>query len=374
MKKVLRIVGIICLILLIAVGALLAYLSLTEYKPNDQEELQGEGSGTKKIGIGEELTVLTYNIGYGALDHAHDFFMDGGSDVNAESKQQVLENMQGIASTVYSTKADVTFLQEVDRDSHRSCNIDEASYLQAAFPGTSMTYATNFRCGFIPYPLPPIGKVEGGIVTLNQFEVTEAARVSLPVSFSWPIRVGQLKRCLLVERVPMEDSDRELVLINLHLEAYDDGEGKEKQTEQLFSLLQEEYEKGNYCIAGGDFNSIFDETVLEKYPLKDTEHFVPGKIDISSLGEGWRYCIDDTTPTSRLLNERYKPASNKTQYYVIDGFIVSPNIEVSSTETLDLEFENSDHNPVLLTAKLAKDEDNMVDKEEEQSEKSADAE
>ena len=63
---------------------------------------------------------------------------------------------------------------------------------------------------------------------------------------------ANLKRCLLVSYVPLEGSDKQLVLVNLHLEAYDDGEGKAAQTEMLMDFLTGEYEKGNYIIAGED--------------------------------------------------------------------------------------------------------------------------
>ena len=52
-----------------------------------------------------------------------------------------------------------------------------------------------------------------------------------------------LKRCLLIERLPIENSDKELVLINLHLEAYDEGEGKAKQTAIVKSREQIRIEK-----------------------------------------------------------------------------------------------------------------------------------
>ena len=38
--------------------------------------------------------------------------------------------------------------------------------------------------------------------------------------------------------------------------------------------------------------------------------------------------------------------------YVIDGFLISPNVTVESVQTVDEGFENSDHNPVLLTVSL----------------------
>ena len=136
------------------------------------------------------------------------------------------------------------------------------------------------------------------------------------------------------------------MIVNLHLEAYDDGEGKAAQTQQLTNLLIEEYEKGNFVIAGGDFNQFFAGSNQE---IKPTSQWVPGYLD--ALPEGWDYLYDDTTPTCRLLNQPYDPASDLTQYYVIDGFIVSPNLQVLSVETLDEGFTYSDHNPVLLQVK-----------------------
>lgn len=52
--------------------------------------------------------------------------------------------------------------------------------------------------------------------------------------------MANLKRCLLVSRISVEGTDREFVLVNLHLEAYDDGEGKIAQTRQLAALLEAE--------------------------------------------------------------------------------------------------------------------------------------
>lgn len=83
--------------------------------------------------------------------------------------------------------------------------------------------------------------------------------------------------------------------------------------------------------------------------IKPTSQWVPGYLD--ALPEGWDYLYDDTTPTCRLLNQPYDPESDLTQYYVIDGFIVSPNLQVLSVETLDESFTYSDHNPVLLQVK-----------------------
>ena len=200
----------------------------------------------------------------------------------------------------------------------------------------------------------PIGKVNSGLLSISRYQVAEAERISLPCPFTWPLRIANLKRCLLVTYLPIEGSDQKLVLVNLHLEAYDSGEGKIAQTKQLREFIQSEYQKGNYVIAGGDFNQVFPRS-LDHYPNTHPELWTPGTLDYDMLPEepGWQLVSDLSSPTCRLLNQPYDPGDTlNTQYYVIDGFIISPNIQLDLVETLNAGFENSDHNPVRLQVTL----------------------
>ena len=350
-----RIIGVFLILIFIAVaagGALVGFLTLREYKPADTEAVEILAEGTKTVKMGDTISLLTFNTGYGALDSEHDFFMDGGSDVNGDSEEQIMRNVDGISKIIADSDADVVFLQEVDVDSNRSKHINEAELYYTLRDDDSHAYATNFRCDFIPYPLPPIGKVESGVVTLNRFNAAEAERISLPTTYTWPERMCQLKRCLLLERVPIEGSDKELVLINLHLEAYDDGDAKVAQTKLLASVLNSEYEKGNYCIAGGDFNQALPSVDTSLYPVINDEHFKAGVVDSSLFPEGWSFPADDSVPTARLLNKPYDSSDANTQYYMLDGFITSPNVRVEGVTTLDEGFTYSDHNPMLLKVTL----------------------
>ena len=101
-------------------------------------------------------------------------------------------------------------------------------------------------------------------------------------------------------------------------------------------------EKGNYVIAGGDFNQSFPGT-LDTYPIRDPEKWTPGVLENAMLPEGWQFACDISTPTCRLLDQPYSPAC---QLYVIDGFILSPNVRLESVQTQDLNFENSDIPPI----------------------------
>ena len=161
-----------------------------------------------------------------------------------------------------------------------------------------------------------------------------------------------MKRCLLVNYLPIEGTNKQLVMVDLHLEAYDSGEGKIAQTKQLMGFLQKEYEKGNYVIAGGDFNQVFPGS-LELYPNTHPDLWLPGVLEEASLPEGFQFAYDLTTPSCRLLNQPYDPSDTvNTQYYVIDGFILSPNVQLDEVKVLDEGFANSDHNPVQLQVTL----------------------
>lgn len=344
--KILKALGILLAVVLAAAAGLVGYLSLTEYRPDDVETVEViQAARRNEVQVGTRLDVLTFNTGYGSLGRDQDFFMDGGKMVRPDSIADTEKNMNGILSALTAYNADVYMLQEVDFDSYRSFYINQGEYYRHGL-SMNMASALNFKCEFVPFPWPPIGKVEGGLVTYTALNVTQATRESLPVPFQWPMRMANLKRCLLIERVPVAGADKELVLINLHLEAYDDGEGKAAQTRQLMEILQAEYRNGNYVIAGGDFNQTFEGGDL--YPVLDASLWQPGKLYDADLPTGFRYVYDASSPTCRLLNKPYAGDRANTQLYVIDGFIVSDNLKVNHVETIDLNFAGSDHNPVLL--------------------------
>lgn len=348
-QSVLKAVGVIFCILILILGAGVGYLTIREYRPEAEEKISYPG-GSRKLEAGSSLSVLTFNTGYGGLDASEDFFMDGGKEVQPDNKEQVEANIAGISTVLQDNESDVYFLQEVDRNSKRSYYMDEMEAYEQAL-GLKGAFACNFKCVYVPYPLPPIGKVESGLVSFSNYEVSKAKRISLPESFTWPVKTCNLKRCMLETRLPVEGSEKELVLINFHLEAYDDGEGKIAQSKMLAKKLDEEYEKGNYVIAGGDFNQTF-EMLGGKYPKIEKEGWTPGIISQDSLPEHFSFAVDDAYPTCRLLNKPYTGDYETSQVYVLDGFIVSDNLTVEEVKVINEDFQYSDHQPVRLKVKL----------------------
>ena len=325
---------------------MIGYLSITEYSPGEIETLAVTMNPRPyTMPMGKRMVAVSWNIGYGGLGRNQNFFMDGGDMVRPDRKQDVEENLAGIVSGLSQQKADLYLIQEADVNSKRSYYIDQRAAMERGLMMGS-SYARNYQCDYVPFPWPPIGKVDSGLMNFSLYQVDEATRESLPVPFSWPIRLANLKRCLLVERMPVENSDKELVVINLHLEAYEDGAGRKKQTEMLMQILQAERRNGNYVVVGGDFNQTFPGAT--EYPILNEALWKPGALEGNELPEGFRYVFDSATPTCRLLNRNYSGNRKETQLFVIDGFILSDNVKVNHIQTIDLNFQHSDHNPVRL--------------------------
>ena len=351
-KRIAKVFIRLGIILLSLIALLLLFLTLTEYRPKDREEVSVNGEVHQSMPLDATINILSWNIGYGALGDNADFFMDGGEMVQTADRNQVNKNIFGIRNKIESINPTFIFLQEVDTSSTRSNHMNEYSSYKNYFTNYQSSFAYNFKVLYVPYPIPPIGLVNSGIATFSKYKINSSERVQLPSSFIWPISTANLKRCVLISRIPIDNSDKELILMNLHLEAYDHGKGKEKQTQALLELLQEEAKKGNYVIAGGDFNQVFSTIDKDKAKVKDGL-WKPGKIDVISFGDEWQFFMDTETPTCRSLDQPYVDVDKeKFQYYYIDGYIVSSNIAVDSIKTEDVGFIYSDHNPVILSAKL----------------------
>lgn len=366
MKRALKILMIFVIVIIVFSVGFILTLQIFEYRPEDITELSIENNPLDgdefHVDINEALTILTFNIGYASLSQTEDFAMDGGTKGRMDSKAEVEANLLGIKGIIESNPADIYLFQEVDIDSHRSYNINQLDYFNT-FLEMSSVLAYNYRCIFVPFPYTNpsqmMGKVNSGIVTFSNFYGESAQRHQLPGSFNWPISLANLKRAMMITKYPIKDSDKYLTVINVHLSAYDDGTMRLEEMEALKTLMLEEYDKGNYVIVGGDFNQTFPQAIIENgesdfeylFELKNDEFWQAFPMDGVWFEENdFSFGVDITTPSCRLLHQAYDTENpDNNQYYLIDGFIVSNNLNIDTVETLDENFVYSDHNPVKIT-------------------------
>ena len=326
------------------------FLTTVEYKPDSEEVLELTGEAKTQIRLNEEIDLVSWDIAYGGMGDNADYFRENGDGVKPASQERVSENLDNIYAWLEKNDADLILLQQVDSFSDRSFRYGEDKFF-AKLGERASAYAVNHICVYIAYPLPPIGTVQSGILTLSKYTISSSTRVALPLANKWPVRVMTAKHCLQVSRLPIEGSSKELVLVNVQLDTYGKQEAKDAQNEALRALLEEEAVKGNYVIAGGDFSQTFPD-FRDLYPVQE-DMWQPGEFDTSAFSSDFSFLMDGNVPSRRSLDQSYAegdPAS--FQYYVTDGFIVSANVEVQSLENVDLSFASSNHNPVCMTVIL----------------------
>lgn len=355
MKKILKIVAVVLALVIFLVALFLGYLTVFEYRPKAIEVLRVENPVQKKVEKNRIYTALTFNIGYASLGIDEDFVMDGGKKGKTDSLSVMTGYLDGIRNILSEKDADLYLIQEVDLKSRRSYYVNEvASIYETLGSSYTHTFAYNFKAQFVPFPVSftdYIGYVKSGLQTLSRFTIEDAERQQFPGSFSWPLRIANLKRAMAVHELPVAGSEKKLMIVNLHMSAYDgDGSLRTQEMNYLKSFLEEQQNLGNYVLAAGDFNQTFPEAVGVFPPIQDI--WVAYDMEKDVLPSGFSFAIDTNFPSCRLLNKPYDANDPTTQYYIIDGFIVSHNIEVISVTNQNHGFLYSDHNPVEIEFRL----------------------
>jgi endonuclease/exonuclease/phosphatase family metal-dependent hydrolase len=348
-KKILKALLIILLVALIGFIGLIVYAVISDYNPKEQE-IVFTGGRSENLNDTIEYSFLTWNIGYCGLDKDMDFFYDGGKKVFTP-REKCLANLTAVERFINQNDSiDFIFIQEIDKGSKRSYYMNEYDSLLKMPSGYYPSFGKNYDVFFVPVPpSSPIGKVLSGLAIYSMYRPLSSVRYAFPGKYGFPKQLFMLDRCFLVNRYPLENG-KELVIINTHNEAYDPGNIRKAQMAYLKEFLLNEYNNGNYIIAGGDWNQSppdfkpdFSENKVNTNQMMMTSDYLPPE---------WKWTYDNKTPSNRTILTAYDPSSTTTT--VIDFFLLSPNVSEISVKGINLNFENSDHNPVRMKVKLKK--------------------
>jgi endonuclease/exonuclease/phosphatase family metal-dependent hydrolase len=293
---------------------------------------------------GDELSVLSWNLGYGGLGADSDFIADGGKSFFPPSPQAVSRNIAGIIDTVKSIDADVYVFPEMAKPSPLNYWHDLLGAMRRIMTGTTRVFSADILTRWQPWPL----RFEHGLAMYSRKYV---GTVNVEPLTPEPDKIaGYISRAYSVRilRVQVEGKS-DWVILGVHLSAFDkNAEIRRKQLSEVMRYATVLHEQGSPVIVAGDFNLVLTPT---RFPsttaAKDLEwvHDFPAE----ALPAGWRIGADARVPSVRTNERAYVAGENYTT--VIDGFIVSPDVEIEGVETRDLGFKFSDHQPVLLKAK-----------------------
>ena len=338
------IITVVVILLLIPIS-LIAYLTITEYKP---EEIENARILKNNIAVKTKkaMTITTLNIGYASLDESQDFFVEGGKGSRCVTRDKTQSNLKNIVKILRQEDSDFYFLQEVDESCRRSCYTNQMRYLTKKFNDFNSSYASNYRVRYVPIPLlKPMGSVLSGILSLSKHKITRAKRHQLKGRESFFKRIFFLKRCMVVNTITCKDG-KKLILINIHLSAYDKGGYlRKQQIDHLIEYINELSKTNEHVIIGGDWNHLLDNS-LYKESMPDWVGLLPDTL----FETKYKIIYDKTINTVRSEDQPYVKGENFET--IIDGFLVSPAIEIVKVKATDYNFKYTDHNPVTITFKM----------------------
>ena len=359
-NKVLKGIGLGALVaigaLMLVVASYFMYVVLSYSRIQDNQALDIDaGAGHGVVALDTEYTVVTQNLGFGAYTADFTFFMDGGTQSRAASRESVIDCINQGADKVKESDPDFILFQEVDLDSTRSYHVDQYKMLRESFLGYSSCYAQNYDSAYLFWPLySPHGASKSSLATFSKYEITSSLRRSFPISESFS-KFLDLDRCYSVSRVKVENG-KELVIYNVHSSAYGGSdEIRAAQMTMLLSDMESEYKKGNYVVCGGDFNHDFTGDSVQRLNGESADYGWAQPFPSEFIPEGFSRCIDYKggilAPTCRNCDIPYKEGNF---VLVVDGFIVSDNVECIEVENVQTGFAYSDHTPVKMIFKLVK--------------------
>jgi len=342
---------LLLLVILTAIYFLIVIIvgTFTRYRPDDIETIS-QIEDSLFINHSSTYSALIWNIGYAGLGAEMDFFYEGGKKVR-DSEDNVRRNLYKITNWLkQNDTVDFILLQEVDINSKRSYSIDQLQHFNQVLEYHFPLFSANYNVKYVPVPtLRPLGKVHSGMLSFTRNAPSSSKRYSLPGDYSWPKNIFMPNRCFQINRYGLKFKNKELVLINIHNSAYDDGTLRKQQLDHLKDFLMEEENKGNFILVGGDWNQC-PPMFTPEFNLKNFDTVNVSYIPDNFLDSKWQWVYDPKKATNRRVTEPY--SEGKTLVTLIDFFLSSPNIEILKCKTIDMGFNYSDHQPVLLQFKL----------------------
>ncbi len=220
------------------------------------------------LGARGSLRVVSWNLQF-CGGRAEPYFYEGGTRVRVPAADQA-RALRGVVDVLRALDADVVLLQEVDRGSRRTDGADQLAVLLHDLPGYAAVSAAVHRNRFVPYPWPPLGRMNLHVATLSRSSPCLSSRISLPGLHEPKLRAWfNLHRALLTTGFRLADG-RTLQVGNTHLSAFSGGD--DTLPRQLRIVGEWLANAGATAILGGDFNLLPPGDNADRLPSDRDDH------------------------------------------------------------------------------------------------------
>ena len=294
-------------------------LELSEY----QSVIANETKSTQKSD--SIFSIVTYNIGY----------LSGmTNNLAVESPKEFFDvNMAKVVSEIKKVKPDIMAFQEIDFDASRSYNVNQEEEIsKLGFNYRAQTI--NWDKRYLPFPYWPIsmhyGKVVSGQSIISKYPLKEQQRIVLQRVADAPFYRDAFYLERLAQVVKVVLNGKEVVVINIHLEAYEK-ETRAKQFEEVLAIFNQ-YKEIYPTILLGDFNSR----------ARDENAVVQKIFAMKAIGSA----ASDMNNLGNTFNS--KDPSKRIDYI----FYTKNSIEYISGKVLHQFGQASDHLPLEMKFKI----------------------
>ena len=280
-----------------------------------------------------EFSVVSYNIGY----------LSGLTNNQAVRPEASLyeANMATAIAVLEPLAPDILALQEIDLDSRRSYQVDQVAALGDALAYPQRAIAINWDKRYVPFPFwPPtvhFGQMLSGQAILSHWPIVEHERIVLEKVAGNPFFYNALYLDRLAQVAQVEVKGQIVVVINLHLEAFD-RPTRQSQTEVVLALA-ETYAEHYPVLLLGDLNSALNRDA------EGTPRSIQTVLD-SSVFEPVVSAVDWGA------SEQFTYPSGKPEFKLDYIFYTPDRLELLETRVLNEVGDASDHLPLLMRWQL----------------------
>jgi endonuclease/exonuclease/phosphatase family metal-dependent hydrolase len=269
--------------------------------------------------------IVTYNIGY----------LSGMTNNRSIEKPKELfdNNLQKVLTETKKVNADIIAFQEIDYNADRSYKVNQQNEI-AKLGYNYVAETVNWDETYVPFPYwPPsmhFGKVVSGQSIISKYPLKEHQRIVLERVADAPFYRDALYLERLAQVVKVVLNNQEIVVINIHLEAFD-AQTRANQFKEVLTVFNK-YKNDYPTILLGDFNSRArdkDAVVQQLFTMKDLGNAAFDKENLANT-------FDTKKPFERID-------------YI---FYTKNSIEYISGKVLNEFGQASDHLPILMNFKL----------------------
>jgi endonuclease/exonuclease/phosphatase family metal-dependent hydrolase len=252
-----------------------------------------------------------------------------------------------LVNEIKASAPDIICLQEIDFESSRSSDINQAQYLaiKAAYP--YVAEAVSWDAHYIPFPYWPLsgqfGRMKSGGAVLSKYPIVSHTvhLLKKPQGQPWWYNLFYLHRYF--QEVTIELGDKKINLINLHLEAFDKIDRK-SQIQELVSKVKSQ----KIDFIAGDFNMIPESASKKSKFANDSDDYENDSSYVEMSKAGLLEVIPESIYSLDEVRYFTFPASHPDRR--LDYIFYGPNLKMIKAEVLPSAL--SDHLPLRASFQI----------------------